>query len=91
MDLEQLKATFAGKRVQFVGMFGKTDGPVGKVWRVQEQCTVSMTRRDRKWMPTLYSVPYDGSNGRRTEGKSPRGSTRARDNTGGWHPQASRH
>lgn len=32
--LEDLKATFAGKRVKFVGMFGKTDGPVGKVWRV---------------------------------------------------------
>ena len=34
MTLDQLKARFAGKRVQFVGMFGKTDGPVGKVWRV---------------------------------------------------------
>lgn len=32
--LEDMKAMFAGKRVKFVGMFGKTDGPVGKVWRV---------------------------------------------------------
>jgi len=34
MDLEQLRAQFAGKRVQFVGMHGTTDGPIGKVWRV---------------------------------------------------------
>ena len=34
MTLEQLKATFAGKRVKFVGMYGTTDGPEGKVWRV---------------------------------------------------------
>jgi hypothetical protein len=31
---EDFKAKFAGKRVQFVGMMGKTDGPTGKVWRV---------------------------------------------------------
>lgn len=29
-----MKDKFAGKRVQFVGMFGTTDGPIGKVWRV---------------------------------------------------------
>jgi hypothetical protein len=29
-----MKDKFAGRRVQFVGMFGNTDGPVGKVWRV---------------------------------------------------------
>lgn len=34
MELDRLKAMFAGKRVKFVGMFGTTDGPVGKVWRV---------------------------------------------------------
>lgn len=34
IGVEDLKATFAGKRVKFVGMMGKTDGPVGKVWRV---------------------------------------------------------
>ncbi|MET4588846.1 hypothetical protein [Arthrobacter sp. 754] len=34
MTLEEMKARFAGKRVQFVGMMGNTDGPVGKVWRV---------------------------------------------------------
>jgi hypothetical protein len=33
-ELEDLKAKFAGKRVKFVGMYGETDGPVGKVWRV---------------------------------------------------------
>lgn len=27
---EDLKAKCAGKRVRFVGMFGKTDGPEGK-------------------------------------------------------------
>lgn len=31
---EDFKAKFAGKRVKFVGMFGKVDGPIGKVWRV---------------------------------------------------------
>lgn len=34
MTLEDMKARFAGKRVQFVGMMGNTDGPKGKVWRV---------------------------------------------------------
>lgn len=34
MQTDDLKARFAGKRVKFVGMFSKTDGPVGKVWRV---------------------------------------------------------
>lgn len=28
------KAMFTGRHVQFVGMHGTTDGPVGKVWRV---------------------------------------------------------
>lgn len=32
--LEEMKAKFAGQRVQFVGMYGTTDGPIGKVWRV---------------------------------------------------------
>ncbi|WP_181037150.1 hypothetical protein [Arthrobacter sp. 4R501] len=34
MTLEDMKTQFAGKRVQFVGMMGATDGPKGKVWRV---------------------------------------------------------
>lgn len=34
LGLDDLKATFTGQRVKFVGMLGKTDGPVGKVWRV---------------------------------------------------------
>lgn len=34
MELQEMKDKFAGKRVQFVGMTGKTDGPIGKVWRV---------------------------------------------------------
>ena len=34
MTLEDMKAKFACKRVQFVGMMGNTDGPIGKVWRV---------------------------------------------------------
>lgn len=33
-EAEDLEAKFTGKRVKFVGMYGKTDGPVGKVWRV---------------------------------------------------------
>jgi hypothetical protein len=32
--LADLKAKFTGRRVQFIGMMGKTDGPTGKVWRV---------------------------------------------------------
>jgi hypothetical protein len=32
--LADLKAKFTGRRVQFIGMTGKTDGPTGKVWRV---------------------------------------------------------
>jgi hypothetical protein len=31
---EDFKTKFAGKGVKFVGMFGKADGPVGKVRRV---------------------------------------------------------
>lgn len=34
MTLEDMKARFAGKRVQYVGMKGDTEGPTGKVWRV---------------------------------------------------------
>ncbi|WP_028280257.1 hypothetical protein [Arthrobacter sp. H5] len=37
MTPKESKARFTGKRVQFVGMFGDTAGPVGpvgKVWRV---------------------------------------------------------
>jgi hypothetical protein len=34
MTLEEMKAKFAGRRVQFVGMMGTTAGPIGKVWRV---------------------------------------------------------
>lgn len=34
MTIEESKAKFAGKRVQFVGMFGETAGPTAKVWRV---------------------------------------------------------
>lgn len=34
MDLQEMKDRFAGKRVQFIGPMGKTDGPTGKVWRV---------------------------------------------------------
>ena len=34
MDLEQLKATFAGRTVKYVGLHGTTDGPEAKVWRV---------------------------------------------------------
>jgi hypothetical protein len=34
MTLEQMKAGFTGRRVQFVGMRGDIDGPTGKVWRV---------------------------------------------------------
>jgi hypothetical protein len=34
MTLEEMKAKFAGRRVQFVGMMGNTDGPIGKVWRI---------------------------------------------------------
>ena len=34
MDLQEMKDKFARRRVQFVGMMGATDGPVGKVWRV---------------------------------------------------------
>ncbi|QSZ54503.1 hypothetical protein RI444_07605 [Paenarthrobacter sp. AT5] len=34
MSLDDWKAKFAGKRVKYVGMSGKTDGPVGRVWRV---------------------------------------------------------
>lgn len=33
-SVEDFKAKFAGQRVKFVGMFGNTDGPVAKVWRV---------------------------------------------------------
>ncbi|MCX2747162.1 hypothetical protein OOZ51_04950 [Arthrobacter sp. MI7-26] len=29
-----MKDMFAGKRVQFIGPMGNTDGPTGKVWRV---------------------------------------------------------
>lgn len=32
--LEEMKATFAGRRVKFIGMTGNVDGPIGKVWRV---------------------------------------------------------
>lgn len=34
MTVEELKARFAGKRVKYIGMYGRTDGPVAKVWRV---------------------------------------------------------
>tara|TARA_R100000935_G_scaffold51429_1_gene77883 strand:- start:30 stop:218 length:189 start_codon:yes stop_codon:yes gene_type:complete len=34
MDMQQMKGKFAGRRVKFTGMFGKTDGLTGKVWRV---------------------------------------------------------
>ncbi len=34
MDLQQMKAKFAGKRVRYVGMFGNADGPTARVWRV---------------------------------------------------------
>jgi hypothetical protein len=34
MTTEDFKAKFAGRRVQFVGMFGNANGPIGKVWRV---------------------------------------------------------
>lgn len=35
MTLDEMKAKFTGKHVQYRGMTGKTmDGPIGKVWRV---------------------------------------------------------
>ncbi|WP_427129315.1 hypothetical protein [Pseudarthrobacter sp. S9] len=34
MDLQEMKARYAGQRVKFTGMFGNADGPTGKVWRV---------------------------------------------------------
>jgi hypothetical protein len=34
MNLEDLKAKFAGRTVKYTGMFNNADGPVGKVWRV---------------------------------------------------------
>ncbi len=34
MSIEDYKARFQCKKVQFVGMFGNADGPTGKVWRV---------------------------------------------------------
>lgn len=34
MTLEEMKAKFAGRTVQFVGRTGKADGLTGKVWRV---------------------------------------------------------
>lgn len=45
MTLEEMKTRFAGKRVQFVGMYNNTDGPVGKVWRVTN-CGVWVTFPD---------------------------------------------
>jgi hypothetical protein len=32
--VEDFRAKFTGKRVQFVGMFGNSNGLIGKVWRV---------------------------------------------------------
>ena len=34
MTTQDLKERFAGRWVKYVGMSGKTDGPVVKVWRV---------------------------------------------------------
>lgn len=58
MDLEQLKAKYAGKRVKFTGMYGKTDGPVGKVWRVTSR-GIWVTLEDgsrQQWHPESVTV-----------------------------------
>lgn len=34
MTLDEMKVKFRGRRVQHVGMFGNSDGPVARVWRV---------------------------------------------------------
>lgn len=53
MDLEQMKSTFGGRRVQYVGMRGATDGPVAKVWRVTSRGVwVTMADGSRQqWHP----------------------------------------
>lgn len=58
MDLEQMKAKYAGQRVQFTGMFGDTDGPVAKVWRVTRfGLWVTMADGSRQqWHPESVTV-----------------------------------
>ncbi|WP_426979241.1 hypothetical protein ACQCSU_08160 [Pseudarthrobacter sp. O4] len=58
MDLQDMKAKFAGKHVKFLGMFGNTDGPVAKVWRVTNN-GVWVTMQDgsrQQWHPDSISV-----------------------------------
>ena len=53
MELQEMKDKFSGKRVQFIGMMGKTDGPTGKVWRVTNG-GIWVTRLDghrEQWHP----------------------------------------
>jgi hypothetical protein len=58
MNLEGLKAKFAGKHVKFTGMLGNTDGPVAKVWRVTSKgIWVTMPDGSRQqWHPESVTV-----------------------------------
>ena len=58
MELQDMKAKFAGKYVQFVGMYGITEGPVGKVWRVTNHgIWVTMPDGSRQqWHPESVNV-----------------------------------
>lgn len=51
--LADLKVRFTGRRVQFIGMMGKTEGPTGKVWRVTHRGVwVTLPNRSRQqWHP----------------------------------------
>ncbi|WP_211881286.1 hypothetical protein [Pseudarthrobacter albicanus] len=58
MDLQELKAKFAGKHVQFTGMFSNVDGPTGKVWRVTTR-GIWVTLPDgsrQQWHPDSVTV-----------------------------------
>jgi hypothetical protein len=58
MDLQQMKAKFAGKHVKFTGMFSNVDGPTAKVWRVTRHGVwVTMPDGSRQqWHPESITV-----------------------------------
>lgn len=58
-----MKAKFTGKRVQFTGMYGKTNGPVAKVWRVSRHgLWVTMEDGSRQqWHPESVTVVQSAS------------------------------
>jgi hypothetical protein len=58
MSVEDMKVKFAGKRVKFTGMFGKTDGSVAKVWRITNH-GIWVTLPDgsrQQWHPESITV-----------------------------------